>query len=100
MIYDIEKIIHKIYDIPQLKKLSNYRCFDSILNSLDTNLKNKVSNMSYKYGYIYISVKHPAVKMALQYKLERFDNILDIDKKCKYIKGHFKGFSIKIDEDL
>ena len=96
MIYNIEKIIHKVYAIPQLKKLSNYRCFDHILDNLDENLANKISKISYRYGYIYFSVTHPSIKMTLQYKLEQLEMMFESYETCKYIKDNFKGFYIEI----
>ena len=99
MIYNIEQIIHKVYEIPQLKKLSNYRCFDFILERLDENLAYMIEDIYYKYGYIYFIVKHPAVKMALQYSLTGLEDTLQEDETCKYMRENFKGFFIKISEE-
>jgi hypothetical protein len=93
----MEQIIHKVYEIPQLKKLSNYRCFDIIYEHIDEHLVKKINSNYFQNGYIYILVSHPAVKMALQYELEsQIHYFLALDYTCKHIKENFKGIKVLI----
>lgn len=100
MIYDTKQIVHKIFELPQLKKLSNYRCFDSILENIGQNRGKLIEKVEYKKGYLYFFVKHPTVKMAIQYDLNELKYILSIDNICKYIKDNYKGYFIKINSKL
>jgi hypothetical protein len=100
MIYNIEQIIHKVYAIPQLKKLSNYRCFDFIYEHLEEVLVKNIREVYFKNGYIYFQVSHPAIKMALQYELEsQIHHLLESNKTCEYMKNNFKGVNVKIDSN-
>jgi hypothetical protein len=92
MIYDVENLVHTVYKLPQLKKLSNYKCFDFIIETL--HLSNTI--LAFKNKKLLFYVNHPIQKIELQNNLENLKNILKRCKSCEYISNNFSDFEIQI----
>lgn len=98
MIYDTDKLIDRVYKIPELKKLSNFRCFEYIETNLVSEINGIIENISYKKGFLYFEVKHPAHKMYLQYQLNEIETLLKQSSSCFYILENFQGYHIRVSQ--
>ncbi|EJF06773.1 hypothetical protein ThvES_00011160, partial [Thiovulum sp. ES] len=92
MVHDIENLLHTVYKLPQLEKLSNYKCFDHIIECL--NLKDTI--LSFKHKKIIFWVSHPIQKIELHRKLYELNSILNNSETCKKISNSFSDFEIQI----
>ena len=59
MIYNIEQLIHKIRNTPELKKLNNFECFQNVLKTLDNRLSNGIEKIRYKNKVVIIFACSP-----------------------------------------
>lgn len=89
MIHDSKQLIHLIYKIPALKKLSNYRCFELILENIESHVPLKVENLQFRKGKLIFYIRHPTVKLLLLSKKEDIYKILNFEE-CQYIKENIK----------
>jgi len=96
MVYNIKELVDRVYQIPELKKLSNFRCFDYIQNNFTTELGQIIKDISYKKGVLYFYVQHPAHKMYLQYQLQNIETLLKESSDCAYISENLKNFNIRV----
>jgi hypothetical protein len=97
MLYNNESLIHKIYNLPQLVKLNNYRCFDSIFSKLPNNFQNGIKRFYFKNKTLYVIVKHPTIKMELNYTgKDEINEILKEEQLCLYIKRNLKNIEVSL----
>jgi hypothetical protein len=92
MVHNIENLVDTVYKLPQLERLSNYRCFDHIIESL--NLKDTI--LSFKQKKIIFFVSHPTKKIELHRKLYELNSVIRNTVLCDFIAKNFVGFEIKI----
>ncbi len=92
MVRDIDYLLDRVRQLPELKKLDNFYCFAHIRKNLDM----EVENISFKSGTLYIGVSHPTKKMVLMYRLDEVKKILENEHTCKYISQNLKKIQISI----
>ncbi len=96
MIQNIDSIIDKIYNIPELKKIKNFKCFKYLRNNVISEFGDIIHTISFKHETLYLYVKHPTHKMYLQYQLQSLQSMLKKESSCQYIVQHLKRVLIKI----
>jgi hypothetical protein len=95
LIKDSKKLVHNIFNLPQLAKLSNYKCFDKFRKELPKGLDRGIKDIFYKNRTIYIQVSHPTTKMELSYLAEElFNEVFHKEKSCEYMQENL--LSVKV----
>jgi hypothetical protein len=97
MIYSMGRVIEMIYSSPELKKLNNQRCFDSLKERLPLRFQKKVS-ISYKRKKIILRVTHPTIKIELLREIDNLKDALNTEKSCRYISENYVEVDIFVAE--
>ncbi len=95
MLHDTKELIHLIYKIPNLKKLSNYKCFENILKNIDKEISQKINSFEFKNGILILVVKHPSIKMLLKSQMEFIYRGLETIE-CNSIKDNLESINFKL----
>ena len=96
MIYNIEQLIHKIRNTPELKKLNNFECFQNVLKTLDNSLSNGIEKIRYKNKVVIIFVKHPIFKFQMINKIDDVKKIFKENSSCEFIYQNLNYIQIKV----
>ncbi len=95
MIRNIDYLLDKVRQLPELKKLNNFYCFEHIRKNLDI----EIVNISFRSETLYIGVSHPTQKMILMHRLNEVNNILVNEHTCEYISQNLKKIYVHISMD-
>lgn len=88
-----------VYKLPQLKKLSNYRCFEHILENLKKRELDFVEKVTFKRDLLIFYVGHPTDRFYLKHNLEDLEEILHSYRFCENILQKYSGFKIYLSKD-